>query len=540
MADLNLTGTPYFNSDGLSVSASHNPITFTFETNQIGSANYAYLWLYVQGPTISAGASLTFNGRTYTASDDPEFGEFLTTAANTRLEVAQSLMLTLRDDPNNYQYEFQVISTGFMSPSVFAMAKKTGAAYNVTASVSVGSNLTIFQVFNGTDQYRGQALESYKIWANLITNDGFLFASYLNSVPSFSPGNKVLAMYDLKWASDNKHYIDVSGVCNSQVNYEAPNTAIGIYRQQSPLKAFFVEYGESYIPTGNENEIRKISGRTSMFYVLNSALPTLTSNDLRGYYQRGPLQKFLTEQPISRQIRVTDTSWLSFLFYSPNAVSRWIGIQIYAFYYDGTSANVGIFSKTQMSNGYHTARIDPASWGMTSHENSTGKLVEHYEVYLVESLNAAFTSTTKFTEARTFTIDRLCPSDGLIQFAWLETIGGWTGYSFFGESTTDVNRDASVFQRGRKNVYAITDQMETVKAIDFEYQSVANSGAIDLTTFRWLRESLLKSAAVYLVSGSQLFPIIILSHQAKSSTNDFVFGMSITYKLSAPVTTIHS
>jgi len=71
MADLNLIETPLFNGNGLSLSASRNPMQFKFTTGTVGTSNYAYAYVYVQGPTVLVGAQIVFNGRIYTASNDP-------------------------------------------------------------------------------------------------------------------------------------------------------------------------------------------------------------------------------------------------------------------------------------------------------------------------------------------------------------------------------------------------------------------------------------------------------------------------------------
>jgi hypothetical protein len=538
MADLNLISTPVFNSDGLSLSASRNPIQFKFETDVIGSPNYAYTWIHVVGPTIVAGTEIEFNGTTYTASDDPAFGQFLTTTAHTRTEVAQSITLMLRDDPNNYEYEVQTITQGFLVPMVFITAKQPGTAYNI--SITVGAGFFLLGNLSGSDEYRGQSLEGYKVWAELYTNDAFAFAQYLNAVPSFSPGNRLLAYFDLKFDAANEMTFDVHGLCDSEVDYQPPSTAIGIYRQDAPLKAFFVEYGESFTPAGMENELRNVKGRSNVFYAANGALGTLAPNNLTDYTKRQPLQKFLTDQPVTRSIRTTDISWLTFIHYSPNAQQRWIGAFIQAIFYDDSTAVVGTLFKTQMSNGYHTMRIDPLSWGMANYEQSQGMLVKRYDVYLVESLNAAFTGAYKFSELRSFVIDRLCPSDGMLEFAWLETIGGWAGFTFFGELLTDIDRSPRTFDRGRAVDYTPYDQMATVQQVDFAFINTAHSGVVDETTYQWLRDSLLKSAAVYIVAGGQLVPIVVTAHSAKSGTEDFTYQLAITFRLSAPINVLGS
>jgi len=538
MADLNLIETPLFNGNGLSLSASRNPMQFKFTTGTVGTSNYAYAYVYVQGPTVLVGAQIVFNGRIYTASNDPAYGEFLTTTAHTRLQVAQSIQLMLMDDPNNYEYEFQVINTGAPTPMVFITAKQPGSAYDI--SLTLGAGMFLWGNLPGTNQYRGQALTDYKVWAELYTNDAFSFAQFLNSVPAWSPGNRSLAYYDLIFDASNEMTFDVFGVCDTQVGYQSPNMSAGIFRQTVATKAFFIEYGESYVPAGMTNEQRNIVGRSNVFYAVNGALPTLAANDLLNYTKRQPLQAFLTNQPALRSVRTTDYTWLSFIWYSPTNVQRWVGLYIQAVFYDDTSAVVGTFHKTQMSAGYHTMRVDPASWGMETYEGTVGKLVKRYDVYLVESLNALFTGAYKFSELRQFEVDRLCPSDGMIQFGWLETIGGWAGFTFFGELLTDVNREVSVFDRGRAVDYSTTDQMTTVQQVSFDYVNTAFSGTIDETTFNWLRDSLLKSAAVYIVAGGAMIPVVIVAHSAKSSTDEFTFALSVSFRLSAPVNVIRS
>ena len=538
MANLNLTSSPTPNTDGVALSASHNPIQFRFQTDAIGSPNYAYAWVYVQGPTILVGTTFEFNGTTYTASDNPAFGEFKTTTASTRLEVAQSMMLMLRNDPNNYEYEFQVSDVGAFTPMLYLQAKKAGSLYNMSIVVSAG--LSIFGIFVGSDQFRGQSLQDYKVWATLIHNPAYRFAQFIGTPPSWSPGNQILADYDLAWSDDNTSVIDIAGVANTLVDYERPNIAIGIHRQESAISAFFLEYGEKYIPSGQENEQVNLISRSDVVYVLNSALPTLNQNDLSQYYQRQPAQKLLTTQPTTSTVRTQGKSLLSFIWYHPTLSYAWIGVYVQAVFYDGSTAIVGTFSKTQVQSGYHTVRVDPESWAMTSFENSQGKLVQSYQVYLVESLNPAFGGAYKFSELRTYIVDRVCLSGSLVEFVWLEPIGGWASYSFYGELVGDVDRSPSLYDQGRKNDFDIHDQMLSVSQVEFGYVSSVTTAEMDFPTFSWLRDSLLKSPVVYIVSGSSLIPIVIVGHEAKSGTNDFTFSLGVTFNLSAPSNTMRT
>ena len=539
MANLNLSPNQFTNANGLSLSASNNPIQFTFTTDIIGSSNYAYAYIHVQGPSITAGETITFNGRIYTASDDPAFNEFLTTTAHTRLQVAQSIAITLRNDPNNYGYDVQVYTQGAIMPMVFIAAKQPGSAYDITLALSIGSGFNIFGNQGGSDKYRGQQLSSYKVWAELNTNSNIAFAQFLNSVPAFSPGNELLAYYDIQWPASNAMTIDVAGVVNTQLAYERPNTTTGIYRQTSPIKPFFLEYGESFTPSGAVNELRNVIGRSNVFYAVNGALPTMAPNDLREYTKRQSLQLFLTEQPDNRMVRPTELNWLTFIWYSPGSAQHWIGAFIQAEFYDNSVVTVGTLFKQLMAPGYHTMRIDPNAWGMPTLEANQGKLVKAYSVYLVESLTASFTTAYKFSKIHNFVIDRLPASEGLISFAWLETIGGWSGFSFFGEVQTNISRDISDYERSRGTSYNSQDIMLGVARVGYDYANTASSGTLDLATYNWLRDSLLKSVQVYVVSGTTLIPIVIVAHEAKSGTNDFTFSLIVTFRLSAPVNTMN-
>ncbi len=526
MADLNLTGTPIFNGNGLSLSASRNPIQFTFETDVIGSPSYAYAFIGVTAPIV-AGTVFEINGRAYTASDDPSWNEFLTTTASTIVQVRQSLVMALRDDPDNYQYEFETTALG-----IFVRAVQNGTAYNL--SFTLGAGFANLGTVNGTNQYRGQLLEDYRVWMELNYNPAFQFAQYLNTIPAAVSGNQILAYYYLVFDPSNEHVFDVSSTVDALVDYETPSTAIGVHLQASPIKAFFVEYGESYIPAGKVNALRNIIGRSNVFYAVNSALGTLSANDLQAYTQREPLQKFLTTQPLSRSIRTTDTSWLSFIWYTPTVGQRWMALYVIVTFYDGSSQVVGNTQVTQMEAGYNTVRIDPNSWGMPTIETVAGKLVRGYDVYLQEANNALMVGAVTFSELRHFEIDRLCPTSGMVQFAWLETIGGWTSFSFFGESISDLERAFTLFDRGRKRSgFETTDQMSTVLNMNTRFVTTATSGELDEVAFRWLRESLLKSIAVYVVSGSDLFPVTITAHESKSGTDDLTFSLAVTFELSA-------
>lgn len=538
MANLNIVETPVTNGNGLSLSASNNPIQFTFSTDIIGSQNYAYCYIWVQGPSIAAGTMLVINGRTYTASDDPAYGEFLTTTASTRLQVAQSIAIMFRDDPNNYAYDCQVYNQGAIVPMVFIAAKQPGSAYDI--SLAVGAGFNIFGNIVGSDKYRGESLENYKVWAELNTNPNIDFAQFLNSVPTFSPGNELIGKYDVQWPQSNSMTIDLSGVVNTQVTHTRPNIATGIYRQTEAIKAFFIEYGESFIPAGEVNVRRNIVGRSNVFYAVNSALPTLAANDLTNYTKRQPLQEFLTDQPDGRLIRVTDTNWLSFIWYTTGNAQHWIGAYIQATFYDNTTAIVGTFFNQLMSPGYQTMRIDPNAWGMPSYEVTQGKLVKAYSVYLVESLSASFVGAYKFSKIHNFTIDRLPQSEGMISFGWIETIGGWAGFTFFGELQTDVTRDAFTYERSREADYGVQDVINGISHVDYSFVNTASSGTVDLITFNWLRDSLLKSVQVYIITNGVMIPIVIVAHEAKSSSNDFTYFMVVSFTLSAPVNSLRA
>lgn len=535
MANLNVSSEPTQNSDGLAVVAAHNPIQFKVTTDTIGTDNYAYAWIQVTGPTITSGTVIEVNGTAYTASDDPGFGQYLTTTSSTLLEIAQSIAAMLSNDPGNYEYGFEVLPSG-PYPMVFMVAIKPGSEYNI--SLTVGTGIAVFGNLAGSDKNRGQSLQDYKVWVELYSNELVGFAQYLNSSPAFSPANRLVAAYDLNWHPTNEMTFDVSGSCSSYTASPRPSTATGIFRQSEPVRAFFIRYGESYVPAGKQNPRRVQIGQSDVFYTVNSALGTLAPNSMLTYASRQPSQKLLTEEPTSRSVRTTDTTWMTFLHYSPGAVQRWVGAYIQATFYDDTTAVVGTFFKTAVQNGYHTMRIDPASWAMTSFEQSQGKLVKLYDVYLVESLNANFTGAYKFSEIRRFEIDRTCPSGGMVQFAWVDSLGGWSGFTFFGELTTDIEREIATYSRGRSDNYTSTDIVEAVSSVGFAYSNTAYSGLMDGVTFRWLRDSMLKSHSVNIIAGTALIPVVIVGHSAKSSTEDFTYSLSVTFQLSAPVNVV--
>lgn len=533
MADLNITSQPPATTAGLAVSATRNPIVFVLESNPIGSPVNAYGLLQVTG-TVSAGDTIVLNGSTYTASDDPQENgaEFISGAASTFLQVAQSIKAVLEGDPSLYAYHFEV--QGVIFPTIYILATNPGTQYNVTLSTTGGA-ITVLGTSPGQDQYRGQSLESYKAWAKLYTNSAWGFAQYLNAQPPFSTTNKLRGFFDMAYLQ-NSMPVDVSLLLDGATSHTPPSLSAGFQSMQSPTVAYFIEYGEEFIPSGSTNPIQRVVGRSKVGYGLNSAIGTLDQNDMRQYVSRQPLQKFLTSEPLSRYIRGNDRSWLSFLWHEPTNAVRWIAVRVIATFYDGTSSTVGDFHSMQAAPGYNAIRIDPESWNMAGYETTNGKLVERYQVYLVESANPTMTASYKLTELREFVIDRQCPGDGAIRFVWLDPIGGWCGFTLYGELVTEARRTVSTFRRSRRIAgWAATDVMDAVSEISETIANTSSSGDVDAITFRWLRESMLRSTMVYVVGGSSLFPVVIESHEAKSGTNDLTYSLSVTWRLSAPM-----
>lgn len=534
MADLNLTQSPPETTNGLAVSATRNPIVYLFESNSIGSPVNAYGLLNVTG-TVTEGDTITLNGRTYTAKDDPAIGgsEFISSVSSTALQVAQSIKAMLEADASLYAYHFEV--QGAIFPIIYILAKQPGTQFNVTLSVS-SAGLGVLGTTLGQNQYRGQLLEGYKTWAKLYTNPAWSFAQYLNAQPPFSTTNQLRGYFDVPYTVGNRMPIDLAVLLDGATLHNPPLLSTGIQNQVAPTVAYFLEYGEEYIPSGSGNPIQRTIGRTDVAYAFNSALSTLAANDLRDYLGRQPLQKFLTSEPTSRSIRTDDRTYLAWLWHEPTNAVRWMALRVIATFYDGTSATAGDYHSQQVSSGYNVLRVDPESWNMTGFESTQGKLVERYQVYLVEATNPALTGAYKFSELREFVIDRQCPGNGPMRFVWLDPIGGWCGFTFYGELITEAQRTIARYSRSRRSSgYALTDTMDAVSEVKETLVNTSSTGDVDAVTFRWLRDSLLRSTMVYVVGGSSLFPVLIEGHDGKSGTNDLTFSLSVTWRLSAPM-----
>ena len=152
--------------------------------------------------------------------------------------------------------------------------------------------------------------------------------------------------------------------------------------------------------------------------------------------------------------------------------------------------------------------------------------VDNYSVVL-----KSYTYST-ISETKYYRIDDSCSIYDKVRLCFLNRQGGWDYFSFTQDSKKQVAIERTEYEKVLDWDYEIGDRGSTILSQKTEVTYTINSNWITEKECIFL-EQLFTSPEVYIISGSNKYPIIILdkSYEVKTLLRNKIFNMIVNYKL---------
>jgi len=237
----------------------------------------------------------TFYARTFPNADNFFLSSNITDengvvqGVNTRAEIAQSLYDALNTDiffSQNYNISIDVDNV-----TVRIRAKQTGSKFNLNTdnvfirdenNVDTTDYFTFTTISEGVDQFDGQTVSQYNIYAELFVNTDVELQYKLNGID-----NKYERVSELiiPFNKDNNHVFNFSDILSSYVNTPQPFYGFsGFTVLPDMMRPFFLKFGELYPIVSNSNTLKKrFKQQTAKKWFINSAKSYYDDNDMQEY-----------------------------------------------------------------------------------------------------------------------------------------------------------------------------------------------------------------------------------------------------------------
>lgn len=114
-------------------------------------------------------------------------------------------------------------------------------------------------------------------------------------------------------------------------------------------------------------------------------------------------------------------------------------------------------------------------------------------------------------------------------FAFLNSLGGWSSFNFAGTETTDFKSSTNTIHKTQTPDHTISSEIESVYSKEIEEQFIAQTMPISETVCNWLKE-LSSSIAVYEISTKRY--VVVDEMNIKPNSKDELFRLEIKYHYS--------
>ena len=134
----------------------------------------------------------------------------------------------------------------------------------------------------------------------------------------------------------------------------------------------------------------------------------------------------------------------------------------------------------------------------------------------------------EISEPLTFTILPECLYK-VNDFAFLNSVGGWSSFNFAGTETTDFKSSTNTIHKTQTPGHTISSEIESVYSKDIKEQFIAQTMPVNETVCNWLKE-LSSSIAVYELSTKRY--VVVDEMNIKPNSKDELFRIDIKYHYS--------
>lgn len=508
------------------LSAVYNPIQFQLKVTGGGGGAKAVGVIDVTG-TVTAGDSITFDGQTYYASDDPVYGEFYTSAVATAAQIAASIKYAIEEDPNiNYKWDVgTIVGAAFQISS-----KKKGAKWNVgLTTTSVGITcIPTPSLTSGADEYASDSLDNFGVWLDIYVNSSVGGGGFFGSSISYSTNTEKVIRIHQKYNNDNRYTFDIQGILKNYVNYQTPDLSFYFVYRDDFKKTFKIDYGTEYSSDSN-NYVRKYyEGTLSNFWIINSAFDIDESFTMSDYYGSSSF-KLLTNQPSTKRTIDGQREWLYFFSNHAFPVTGYeLGIIAKYYFTDGTdTGNIYKFNQKLWSDGVYQVRTDVNAVDVAGIEILYGKTVESYDITIGKTAGIS-SVLIPISETQTYEIYKQCP-EFYRNFAFINKLGGTD--SFVSQGITEyqysVNRTTyeSTYNRNFNTAGGLTNNLSS----SAQQIYTTNSGWLSEEEMIWLKEMLI-SPKIWSVENDEFKTINITGHEWSYNDQTKLYSLKVSWK----------
>lgn len=267
---------------------------------------------------------------------------------------------------------------------------------------------------------------------------------------------------------------------------------------------------------------------SNVLYIFNGYDYTLNPNDISAYVYDGTkgfdVVKPLTNQSIKKYVDGS-TQYFNFIFsdaqHSLSLTNEYNLGLVYKYYTQSgeyITSSIKHNKNRKLFNVVNTVKLEPS---VSNIETSFNKFVGYFTVGL--SRNGSVVSD----ELR-YDVIPSCYNK-ILEFAFLNRLGGWDTFNFNGEWSNDFKLDEStnIFKTLLPN-YNISDEIESVYSKIIQEVFTVQSSSISYDTVQWLRE-LAASKAVYELSTKRYVIIQDLNLKYNSKDNQYQIEMKYRY-----------
>ena len=508
------------------LSAAYNPIQFQFKVTGGGAGAKAVGVISVVG-TVTQGDTLTFDGQTFYANDNPGYGQFYTSAVATAAQIAASIKYCIEENPAiNYKWDVgPVVGTSFQ-----IVSKKKGVRWNVDLSTtSAGITCTPTpNLTSGADEFASDSLENFGVWIDVYVNSTYGGGGYFGQPISYSTNTEKVIRLHQKYNSENLYTFDLQGVLKNFVNYQIPDLSGYFVYRDDFKKTFKIDYGTEY-STATNNYIRKYyEGTDADYWVVNSSFDIDQSADMSNFYGISSFS-LLTNQPSTKRTKDNQKEWLYFFSNHAYPVTGYeLGLIAKYYFKDGTdTGNVYRFNQKLYVDGVHQVRVDYQTVDVAGIELLYGKTVTKYDITIGQTAGIS-SLLIPISETQTYEIDTQCSTYSQ-QFAFVNKLGGTDTFVFEGITETDfsVNRTTyeTTYNQNFNTAVGLTNNLNSTSQKIY----TSNSGWISKSEMDWLTE-MLTSPKVWSIEDSEFKTINITGHEWSYNDQTKLYSLKISWK----------
>lgn len=469
-----------------------NPITAELRSGETGrAASKAVAELTVGA--LAEGSSVSINGSTFRFALNPRPGEFYDALTLSEALLEEPALTGLYD----------ITQSGSV---VRLEALQTGSAYTPVITIT-GGGLTQ-AVTPGVDALRSQTKKEWGCYVELWACSG----TYGLEVSKDTA--VMVERLERLYAPGNSYRFGLEATLRRNLRHS-------LFTEGDRLQAYFVRYGEMYLPEGKRQVKRFPLGESQVLWALEGALPLQAQNDVQA-----PL---LLNRCQSLSLPLHAGAYAEALYVLQSGIRLTVGAAFIA--YDGSETQETVIDTTP-AGGVAKLALQPVLTRAYQLHN-TKRLVK-VELTVKAYLGAAETTLG------TMAIKVLEPAPRLRCLAFLTSLGAYETFWLQGYSEPASKRSVQLYGRGMVDIPTTSTRTTGVRKVDLQRLEKLQTGLLDRLAFEFVSSELGTSPEVYEYTESTYNACNISDMAMDASATEAEYYVSLTLERGMPHNTITS